>query len=583
MRMLLALLVIVPAFGAGEARAQPINSDLAESRNGGGCYTTGVQPAILDMLTLINPEWASIANPHGVDDDPVLISGTVSQIHGESSGDFPSTHAFSDVVTDVIVDPEHDGKVATGNDEEHEMAFEWETGAYPDWAWPGPGDRIYGLGRHIFDCGHPGAKPGHCSTTTAKDCVLDTDCRTPLCTTCDPGNAETCEGEHYGYSSELHPPHAAAAIRQGRGGVLSKRKNAKPVPVTVADVWISPNGGGAGDRCVLTHQAADLDQLSTACWPLKEPVARLNAADFTFQIPLPPRPKGAGKPRLRFVPPPSSTDSTAVDGGRPARFKVKKHLTRSADAGGSFLDVTVRMTKEHRGELPTGFAGRFIAGWNDRSSALTHVRVSITDILVSNDLTRVTPLIPLTCSTADTPCTTDADCPSGETCLGAGPVRGWRGQANVNGEWRRFSGSALDVVTDGSIVPQSIVLDQYLPAGGTLDVHADAFSRECIDTAYAHSLADELVRFGLLKGIQCLGADEAHSAGAVDVSYPGPDFGAGAGGTQTYETQSTGGQGGACSTTTDMLCVVDADCPSGETCVTTGGAFRLRYTIEKLS
>jgi hypothetical protein len=32
-----------------------------------------------------------------------------------------------------------------------------------------------------------------------------------------------------------------------------------------------------------------------------------------------------------------------------------------------------------------------------------------------------------------------------------------------------------------------------------------------------------------------------------------------------------------------MLCVADEDCPSGETCATTGGAFRLRYTIEKVA
>jgi hypothetical protein len=31
-----------------------------------------------------------------------------------------------------------------------------------------------------------------------------------------------------------------------------------------------------------------------------------------------------------------------------------------------------------------------------------------------------------------------------------------------------------------------------------------------------------------------------------------------------------------------MLCVVNEDCPMGETCTTTGGAFRLRHTIEKV-
>jgi hypothetical protein len=46
---------------------------------------------------------------------------------------------------------------------------------------------------------------------------------------------------------------------------------------------------------------------------------------------------------------------------------------------------------------------------------------------------------------------------------------------------------------------------------------------------------------------------------------------------------STGGEGGHCSTSTALLCTVDADCPSGESCVTTGGAFTLRYRVERLS
>src|SRR6185369_2506397 len=138
------------------------------------------------------------------------------------------------------------------------------------------------------------------------------------------GTMETCEGEHFGYSSELHPPHATAAIRQGRGAVLSRRRGAKAVPATVADVWVSPDGGGAGDECVLTHRAMDLDQLVIQCWPLSHSVAHINAQDFTFRIPLPPRPTRSAKPRFRMLPPPSSSDQTEANGDTPARFRVKK-------------------------------------------------------------------------------------------------------------------------------------------------------------------------------------------------------------------------------------------------------------------
>ncbi len=574
--MRITLLLVTLAL-AVSAAAQPIDSDLADARAGGGCYPTGFTPSVLDMLVLINPEWAPIVNGPTVDSTPVAVSGTVEGIHGQTSGDFPSTHLFSDVVTDVIVDPEHEDKVATGNDQEHEMAFEWEVGAYPDWAWPGIEDRIYALGRHIFDCGHPGAKPGKCSASTTRDCVLDSDCRPSVCASCQP--TETCEGEHFGYSSEIHPPHASAVIRQERGAVLSKKPTAKPLPATIADVWVSGDGGGAGDRCVLTHQASEASQLTLDCWPLKEPVAMINAQDFTFTIPLPPKPAHAGKPRVRILPPPSSIDATTVNGGVPARLKVKKKLGGPTPS----LDVTVKMTKKVKGQLPTGWAGRIVTGWNAKASDLVHVRVTASAILVENDLMRATPLVPRTCSTADTPCATDADCPSGESCFGEGPVQGWGGQAAVDGEWRRFPDASLTTVHDGDVIAQSITWDQYLEPDGALRVQADAFAKDCIDTTYGHALADGVQKLGLTKGIICLGAGTSHAAGRIDATYPGPDFGAGSGGTQTYETQSTGGEGGHCSVTTGMLCVVDPDCPSGETCTTTGGAFRLRYTIEKIS
>src|SRR5947207_611035 len=325
------LLLVAALAAAAPVAAQPISSDLADARAGGGCYPTALAPSVLDMLVLINPEWAPIVNGQTVDSDPVPVSGTVESMHGQTSGDFPSTHLFSDVVMDVRVDPEHANKVATGNGEPDIIAFEWEVGAFPEWAWPGFGDRIYGLGRHIFDCGHPDATAGHCSVTTATACVLDPDCPA----------GETCEGEHFGYSSEIHPPHATAVIRQGRGAVLSKNASAKPVPATIADVWVS------------------------------------------------------------------------------------------------------------------GFGGHLVAGWNDKHASLTHVRVTVSAILVENDLMRATPVVPRTCSTADTPCATDGDCPAGESCFGEGPVEGWAAQSAANGEWRRFNGAALDRVGDGDVIAQS--------------------------------------------------------------------------------------------------------------------------------
>lgn len=92
----------------------------------------------------------------------------------------------------------------------------------------------------------------------------------------------------------------------------------------------------------------------------------------------------------------------------------------------------------------------------------------------------------------------------------------------MNDEWRQLAGSALDEVTDGAIVRQSIVVEQYLPPDGSLRIQADAFARECIHTLYGQSLAEGLRRFGFNKGVACLGGDDAHRGGTIDVTYPGP-------------------------------------------------------------
>ena len=75
---------------------------------------------------------------------------------------------------------------------------------------------------------------------------------------------------------------------------------------------------------------------------------------------------------------------------------------------------------------------------------------------------------------------------------------------------------------------------------------------------------------------------ESHDIGALAVSLPGPDFGTGDR-AKTYVTASSGGEGGHCATTTQP-CLTDADCPTTpapETCVVTGGSYRLHYTIRK--
>ncbi len=547
--------------GTGAVTGDQVDSNLGGAPHGGGCYPNGLQGSLLDMLILINPEWAPVIDGRTVDSAPVMIHGTVEEMHGDTSGDFPSTHLRADVVHVLELDDADEPLVGTGNGGEFQT--EWEAGQYPAWAWAGEGDRMVALGRFIFDCGHPGSVPGTCSTTTTQACIVNDDCASPACPNCQA--AEKCQHAVFNYSTELHPPEAAAAIRQGRGAIVSDEPGATAVPATRVDIYSSRYAGGAGDRCVVTHQASELAQLTIECYPLAQPLAQLDT-DFRFEIPLPPKPTH-GRLSWRLT-------DRSQPGDVPARLRVSRRKRN----GVPYLLARLKLSRPVHGVAPTGFAGTIEAGWVGDTTPLTHVRTTITGVAVTNALHPAVPTVPRTCSTSDTPCSTDGDCPSGENCFGHGPVKTWRGQVGVNGEWAELTG--LDSVDSGTTYPQAIVFDQYLPAGASVHVEATTRSHECIDSMYGRSLAQGLVELGFNKGVLCL-ATEARDPGTIDVTYADPDFGSG-GSSASYHTVSVGGRGGQCSTTTGQLCTVDADCPSGETCVETGGAYALEYTIEKL-
>src|SRR5262249_15849600 len=234
----LALLAALPA------SADLVDSDLAAAQNGGGCYPTGLHPGLFDMITLVNPEWAPLVDGAVVDSEPVLVHATATGMHGDTGGDFPATHVRSDVNYFLQVDPADEHFLATGNG--GNLGWEWEGGLLPGWAGAGGGDRVVALGRWIFDCGHPGPTAGFCSQTTTQACAIDADCRAPSCPTC--GGTEKCTNQHWGYSSELHPPYAEAVIRRGRGAVLMRSRAPRAVPVTRADILLSPLAGGARRR-----------------------------------------------------------------------------------------------------------------------------------------------------------------------------------------------------------------------------------------------------------------------------------------------------------------------------------------------
>lgn len=565
---------------AGSAHAAFIDSNLAVSpatqMGGGGCYPVSIAPSLLDMLVLIDPSWAAVdVGSHSPPfSDPVTVHGTVNLAKINEAGDFPSDHITDDQNTFATLDAADQGLVATGNVgpagvEAGQMELEWEISSYPLFAWAGTGDRYTGMGRWIWDCAHPDPNPvGHCSTTIAQMCVIDSDCAAPLCPSCVGG--ETCAGVNFNYHSELHPPQAVAITRTH--GYRSSKKVRSGRRATRTDVWISPDGGGAGDACSLTHLANPADLLTVECFPPSQPIANVNAADFAFDIALPPPPPGNSKPpKVKVI------DRT------PAGLPRAPVETTFVDGPNPIVHAVVRMTGPINGQFPSQVGKTIIARWRHDTTPVTRVRVHITGIEILNPLKAVTPAVPLMmrCSVTTAQDCSVMACPAGEQCLTlGGPTPGWQIFLEANGDWREVPG--LQTIAAPGLIPLDITYKLGLLDADTLHLHASGKSLACLESQlYDRSLANDLALYGLTEGTNCL-IDLSKDIGAFDLNYTGPDFGGGKP-PVSYETQSVGGDGGTCSVTTSQLCLTTADCPVGETCVVTGGAFKLHYTIRKLS
>src|SRR5207237_4721281 len=97
--------VLLSALAVLPAGATPPDADSGAAPNGGGCYPTGTNPGLFDLLALVNPERAPVTNGMTVDSVPVTIHGTVESFHGDTGGGFPATHVTSHALFDGEADP----------------------------------------------------------------------------------------------------------------------------------------------------------------------------------------------------------------------------------------------------------------------------------------------------------------------------------------------------------------------------------------------------------------------------------------------------------------------------------------------
>ena len=543
--------------------------------NGGGCYPPSRTGPPTEQLNLLNPEWAAIdVGTHlPPESEPVTLHGTVVFAKINEGGDDPGNHASDDQNTLIDVDAADMGLVATGNvgphgEEAGNLEWELEIAKYPLFAWAGHGDRITTVGRWIWDCGHPDPDPlGTCSTTMSQQCIVDSDCVPPGCPTCLPG--ETCVGTVFNYHSEIHPPQAVAVTRLGGGHAFGRRRRGGR-RATRTDVWISPDGGGAGDRCVVTHQPSSLQQATIECFPLSQPLANVNTSDFAFDVPLPPRPASASRVRVRVY------DQTPIGLPQPAV------TTTFVDGPTPLVHAVVDMTTPIGGELPSMVGKTIIARWRGERTRMARVRVQVTAIEILNPLKPMNPAVAerKRCSETSTQDCSATPCPPGETCRTfGGAIEGWQVFLEANGNWRELAG--LEGIVAPATVPQSVVFDEAVPVtGGVLRLHASGHSLDCRESVYNMSIRRDLQIFGVTDTLTCLENAESHDIGEFDVIIPSATLPA-RGHTVPQVTQSVGGEGGACAAATSQLCLTDADCPGGDSCNVTGGSYRLHYTIRR--
>ncbi len=511
------------------------------------------------VLKSLPPDFPTTGVVTLVGTSPVNITYTLSSETLNLSVPLPSTLGSVAQGTQIAVGGENCGLIE----------MELEFGKYPLFAWAGEGDRITAEGRWIFDCGHPDPVPIGACSQTGTPCIVDKECGANKCTNPAPT---------FNYRSEIHPPQAIAVIREKSNG---------QTPATQADVYISADGGGAGDACTLTHLPQSTDVLlkkscflnhcsvttSRSCSTdadcatgetclifdasLGGPIADINRTNFEFDMPLPKPPsdsatlqiaKESFQPPGAIMPEPLFTPPTPPLGPTPV------------------LHVVVPMSVPVQGQMPNVFAERIVASWKEDTTRLTHVQINFLNLSIRNPLKPLTPAVTRactnpggglttsacatnsdcaagTCVTAGTPCHSDRECPSktdscsGQSVCVGGLVPGWELFAEVNGDWIEVSGLSnigaqapftappFAVPSPAAqVIPLNAKFDEYVPSTGTIHIATTGHSLACSDAnLYGHNVKDSLRTFGLTVGATCLGESNP-DPGRLDVTHAGPNF-----------------------------------------------------------
>jgi L,D-transpeptidase catalytic domain len=161
-RRLLAVLALV-AFAAGAAawRLADVKPDPNVQADADGCQrdTTKIYTGLAPNWVYVNDRDFPASGPAPA---PRWVGGVVGGATGllasrVASSDDPITHRSYDANVDVRVDHVDDFLTGVSRDTTTEAGtihLERESGSFPLWAWPQPGDRVQALGSWVWDCDH---------------------------------------------------------------------------------------------------------------------------------------------------------------------------------------------------------------------------------------------------------------------------------------------------------------------------------------------------------------------------------------------------------------------------------------------
>jgi hypothetical protein len=414
------------------------------------------------------------------------VSGVVTGA-GVAFNDTPANHNSHDQNTDILVDEAFDGvlsnvnkpnttgtdniEVVQGKDDlttPTEIELEWEIGTFPNekhksvpqryfprWAWPSVGDRVWANGHWVFDCGH------------AKNIGV---IRSEI---------PFFFGDEY-FRSEIHPPRAIAAMRN-QADVLPGT-GSTPVPVTATDLYIHGDSGfipsilncgmpiiigGGGDSC------------ATKTTPI--------AADYDFDICLPPRPSSTAEPSWRKETGPGNS----VSGHEPlvteltpapavcanddvAEARNPDDTAESYDLGKA-LHVHVPLGGSGAPDLAT-YAWRIVAGWvHPPAAPLAHLQMSLDSVNVHSS------------GDGGIIASDDGELTFFFANVDRAPSDEWLRVADYADAFDDGNGNSVLNDYDPSLFGNSIklltgsLLDFYVRTGQDIGLHARVYDQDCYD------------------------------------------------------------------------------------------------------